>query len=535
MEITEEPKERETGSKFAPDLPSLLATLYAPILPFLKNIKIERSGPREHQPRDILLPQGYVAELVTTGLNAPVHCAFDPDGYAYIGESGHKIDSPPRIVRVNLQTGEQEIYYTFPEDQWILSGALTGLCWYSGYLYVMNTDRLVRLRPGGLAEDLLTDLPGVGDHQANYPVIGPDGKLYYGQGCATNAGVVGADDYAFEWLPRFPEFHDIPAQDLTLTGRNFSYRNVLGNVTESVESGAYSPFGVPTQPGQVIPAGDRPTGAIMRCNLDGSDLEVFASGLRNPYGLGFDTEGRLYCTEHGMDERGQRYIVDDPDDFYLLEQGRWYGWPDYASGYRLDDRRWGEGGRNREPLIENPPETEPPIPLVEFSPHVAANGFDICKSPAFGFEGQAFVACFGDLAPITTLTRAVSPMGFKVVRVDIENRQVHDFAVNRIAGPASKLPHGGFERPSHCQFGPDGALYVVDFGEIEIAPEAGGIRMQKRTGALWRIRRSGGPQGALPPEPVKVPLYLLQGALLFGGIIAAGLSLRWLMRRLRGK
>ncbi len=533
MQIQEKKANRETGSKFAPDLPSWLATLYAPILPLLKNIKIDRSGPRKHNPRDILLPEGYAAEVVATGLNAPVHCTFDPDGNCYVAECGHKIDSPPRIVKVDVNTGEQQVYYEVPEDRWVLSGALTGVTWYNGYLYVMNTDTLLRIRPGGVVEELLTGLPGVGDHQANYPVIGPDGKLYYGQGCATNAGVVGADDYAFEWLPKYPDFHDYPAQDLILTGENFDYQNVLKDVTETVQSGAYSPFGVPTQAGQVIPASDRPTGAIMRCNPDGSELEVFASGLRNPYGLAFDAEGRLYCTEHGMDERGQRYITEDPDDFYMLEQGRWYGWPDYASGVRLDDPRWGEGGRNRQPLIANPPEIDPPKPLVEFGVHVAANGVDICKDPAFGFEGQAFVACFGDLAPITTLKYAVTPMGFKVVRVDIANRQYNDFAVNRIGGPASKLPHSGFERPSHCQFGPDGALYVVDYGEIEIAPEKGGIRMQKGTGTLWRIRRAGGPQGQTPPEPLEVPLYPLQGLAILAGIVGGVLLLRGLIRRLR--
>jgi glucose/arabinose dehydrogenase len=533
MKIEEKSTHRETGRKFALDLPSWLATLYAPILPLLKNIKIKREGPRGYNPRDILLPEGYVAEVVATGLNAPVHCTFDGEGACYVAESGHKIDSPPRIIKIDPQTGRQEVYYEVPEERWVLSGALTGVTWYSGYLYVMNTDTLLRIRPGGMIEELLTDLPGKGDHQANYPVVGPDGKLYYGQGCATNAGVVGADDYAFEWLPKYPDFHDLPAQDLTLTGRNFEYQNVLEDVTETVRSGAYSPFGVPTTPGQVIPASERPTGAIMRCNLDGSDLEVFASGLRNPYGLAFDAQGRLFITEHGMDERGKRFIVDDPDDFYEVKQGQWYGWPDYASGVRLDDPRWGEGGANREPLIENPPDPNPPRPLAEFDTHVAANGVDICKDPAFGFEGQAFVACFGDLAPITTLTRAVTPMGFKVVRVDPQSGAITDFAVNRIVGPASKLPHEGFERPSHCQFGPDGALYVVDFGEIEIAPEKGGIRMQKGTGTLWRIRRTGGPRGQIPPAPVQVPLYLLQGLALVGGLVGGVLLLRWLFRRLR--
>jgi hypothetical protein len=71
------------------------------------------------------------------------------------------------------------------------------------------------------------------------------------------------------------------------------------------------------------------------------------------------------------------------------------------------------------------------------------------------------VALFGDLAPVTS-PRMLTPAGFKVVRVDMRSRRVVDFAGNKIAGPASKLPHEGFERPSHCAFGPDGALYVVD-------------------------------------------------------------------------
>lgn len=48
-----------------------------------------------------------------------------------------------------------------------------------------------------------------------------------------------------------------------------------------------------------------------------------------------------------------------------------------------------------------------------------------------------------------------------------------------VQGPASKLFHACFERPSHCVFGPDGPLYVVDFGQFKIVPEKGGIRMSR--------------------------------------------------------
>jgi len=44
------------------------------------------------------------------------------------------------------------------------------------------------------------------------------------------------------------------------------------------------------------------------------------------------------------------------------------------------------------------------------------------------------VALFGDLAPVTT--RTITPVGFKVARVDLEAGRVVDFAVNRLAGPA---------------------------------------------------------------------------------------------------
>jgi hypothetical protein len=100
-----------------------------------------------------------------------------------------------------------------------------------------------------------------------------------------------------------------------------------------------------------------------------------------------------------------------------------------------------------------------------------------------------------------------------------------------MTGPASKLPHQGFERPSHCQFGPDGNLYIVDFGIIRIAPERGGIRMQVGSGSLWRIRRVGGSQGIVPAKPKEVPLYLLQGLAITAGVIGLG----WVSARLMKK
>ena len=507
------------------DVPGWLAQLLKPVVPALQRIRYQRHGPRGHQPRDILLPRGYAADVVATGLNAPVSCCFDDAGNCYVVEGGHKVAGPPRILRVDTVTGRWQPFFTWPADRWSTTGAVTGATWHEGWLYVSNTDTVSRISRDGRIEDIVTGLPGRGDHQVNKPRIGPDGKVYVAVGCATNSGVVGPDNAAYEWLAQHPDVHDVPARDVTLAGHNFESHDVLGDQRQTVRTGAFVPYGTETQPGQVIP-GQVKSNALLRCNPDGSDLEVVAWGLRNPYGIDFDGDGRLFVTEHGMDDRN-RHVVADFDDFYEIIDGAWYGWPDFASGIRLDDPRWDPAGRGREPLLAEHPDPDPPKPFVTFAPHTAANGFAFARDSAFGFEGDAFVALFGDLAPLTT-PRLPAPVGFKVVRVDMHAREVVDFAVNRIEGPASKLPHEGFERPSDCVFGPDGALYVVDWGEIDIAPEAGGIRMQAGSGTLWRIRRTGEPAGDRPPRPMTLPFYVLQTAVwvlaplaLAAGLVAA--------------
>ena len=514
------------------DVPSLLSVLYKPLQPIVQRLNVVRRGSRRFEPSDINLPDGYLAELVADGFTAPVHVCFDPEGFPYVTESGHKSDSPPRVIRLDPATGERRVVADL-EDRWTKTGAATGSAWHDGALFVTNTDSVLRVdAESGSVTELVTDLPGRGDHQTNHPLVGPDGRLYWGQGCVTNMGVVGADNFGYEWLATFPTHCDVPGGDIELAGRNYDVPNVLGNPLASVQSGAYVPFGTPTTERQVIRGQPKASGAILSCLPDGSDLRVVAWGLRNPYGIAFDSAGRLYATEHGSDERGARFVVGDPDDLYEIRDGAWYGWPDFASGIRLDDPHWGDGGKGREPVLATFPDPNPPRPVVNFETHAAANGLAFPDGDAFGFAGHAFVALFGDLAPVTTV-RQVVPAGFKVVRVDMEAGAIHDFAVNRIQGPASKLFHGGFERPSHCAFGPDGSLYVVDFGEIKIAPEKGGIRMKQGTGALWRIRRVEGTEpGEAPAPSTRVPFYPIQAAVVAGAALATVAAARALVRLL---
>lgn len=529
---------RDRASRWvkAPMVPDALGYTWVAGRRLLRRVNITHRGTRRPRPADIHVPEGFEVEVVATGFSAPVHCSFGPDGACYVTEAGYHIDSPPRIWRLDVESGRRQKVFEVSSGDWLRTGALTGCAWHDGWLYYSYNDHVGRMREDGRVAKVVTGLPGLGDHQLSPPLFGPDGKLYFTTGSATNCGVVGADNIAYEWLrdPALAEHHEIPGQDVTLTGRNYESQDVRDGLAETVRTGAFVPFGTETAAGQVVKGSLKCTAGVLRCEPDGTELELVAWGLRNSFGIRFSPDGRLFVTEHGIDERGARFNVGDHDDFYEVVPGAWYGYPDYASGIRLDDPQWGDGGRGREPVIADPPDPDPPLPFTTFAPHAAANGFDFCRDDAFGFPGDAFVALFGDAAPVTT--RRITPAGFKVARVDMARREVVDFAVNRIAGGASVLPHEGFERPVHCEFGPDGHLYVVDWGEMVPAPERGGVEIRVGTGMVWRIRRTAEPPGETPPEPLVLPVNLLRPLLPLLGAVGGfgGLAvLRKLARRRR--
>src|SRR3954468_18240294 len=87
------------------DVPAMLAQLLKPLGPVFRRVRYVRHGGRRYKPRDVLLPRGFVAAVVATGLNTPVACCFDEAGLCYVVEGGHKVNVAPRIVRVDPATG----------------------------------------------------------------------------------------------------------------------------------------------------------------------------------------------------------------------------------------------------------------------------------------------------------------------------------------------------------------------------------------------------------------------------------------------
>ncbi len=449
--------------------------------------------PRNINAADVALPDGYRIEAVASGLTFPTGVTFDEAGDPYVVEAGYSYGEEwtiPRLIHVDPERGLTTIAANGKNGPW------TGVVYHDGAFYVaeggeLGGGKILRISKAGEITPLVEELPSRGDHHTNGPAIGPDGLLYFCVGTYTNSGVVGVDNAKFGWLERYPDLHDIPCRDIVLTGRNYTTPNPLKpGADEQVETGAFSPFGTRTESGQIIRGRIPCSGSVLRIKPDGSGLDLVAWGFRNPFGIAFSPDGGLFVTENQYDVRGSRPVFGTGDLLWSVKPGTWYGWPDYHGNHPL-----GEGDDYKppnkpapEPLLAGYP-NPPPKPVAILGVHASANGFDFSRNPRFGYTGDAFIAEFGDQAP--EVGKVLGPVGFKVVRVNVRDGVISDFAVNKgeTNGPASLLNGGGLERPIAARFNPEGtALYVVDFG-VMLMDETGSMP-RKGTGVLWRITRN---------------------------------------------
>ena len=458
----------------------------------------EFKPPRRIDPAAIALPAGYRIEPIATGLTYPTSVTFDEQGTPYVIEAGYSYGEDfgePRLLRIQPDGSHTEVARG-AHPPW------TGVVFHQGAFYVAEGGekgggRIVRITPDGTVTPLISGLPSMGDHHTNGPAIGPDGAIYFSVGTATNSGVVGPDNAHMGWLPRHPDLHDIPCRDVTLRGLNFTSPNPLTpDPDDQATTGAFVPFGTETKPDQVIRGRVPCSGAVFRLAPGSTAPELVAWGFRNPFGLGFSPDGQLYVTENGHDERGSRPIFGSADYLWKVEPGRWYGYPDFAGG-RPVNQEWFKPAHKDEPpqflLAEHP--GPPPQPVTLLGVHSSSNHFDFSRGEPFGYAGQAFIAQFGDQAP--DVGKVMSPVGYKVVRVDVSTGVVEDFAANKdkgSGGPATHLGTGGLERPIDARFSPDNAaLYVVDFGVMTVIGKQ--IHPYRETGVLWRITREPQKEG----------------------------------------
>lgn len=184
-------------------------------------------------------------------------------------------------------------------------------------------------------------------------------------------------------------------------------------------------------------------GKIVRINLDGTPAagnpfastadarpEIWSLGHRNPYGLVFAADGRLFESEMGPA---------GGDEFNLIAAGKNYGWPRVSEGDNYDGTSIPRHSTN----------SAYTAPLVSWSPVIAPGGM-------IQYRGSAFAGWTGDF-----LLAGLVQQGLVRVRVTGDR-----------ASEVARIGLGA--RTREVEEGPGGSLWILRDGDngalVELTP-----------------------------------------------------------------
>ena len=338
------------------------------------------------------VPQGFVVNVFAEGLDAPRWLTLTPNGDVLVTETRQ---NRIRLLRDTNGDGVADVNKTFATAQNGVNIPF-GMTFAGNNFFLANTGEVRRYpyNPGqqqlnGTGQKIATLTPGgYNQHWTRNVVAAPDGKKLY----VSVGSRSNADE---EPLPR---------------------------------------------------------ASVQVMNLDGSNQQTFASGLRNPVGLDFHpTTGELYATVNERDGLGDDLV---PDYLTRVQQGEFYGWPyAYLAPNRLDPRQVVNGKSKRPDLV-----AKTKTPDVLFQAHSAALGLQFYDGKTFPekYRNGAFVAFRGSW-------NRDQGTGYKVVFVPFSNGRpqgyYEDFLTGFLLNPAQATTWG---RPVGLLVLPDGSLLVTE-------------------------------------------------------------------------
>jgi len=339
---------------------------------------------------ELKLPAGFKIDVFAEGVTSARQLAFGTKGTVFVGS---------RTARNVYALVDRNKDHKADGVKVIASGLTqpSGIAFKDGSLYVAAVTRI--LRYDGIEDKLdappepvvvYDKLPSAGGHTWRFIAFGPDGLLYVGVGAPCN-------------------------------------------VCEHLEEPRFS--------------------SIVRMKPDGTNVEVFAHGVRNTVGFDWNPETRdLWFTDNGRDELGD----DVPNDELNVasKAGLHFGFP-YCHQGTVKDPEFGDKKACSD--------TEAPAQFM--GPHVAAIGMRFYTGSMFprAYRNAIFIAQHGSW-------NRSQPIGYRVMVAKVSGRKVTSFepfvdgflkgvrgtpTANRTTGDASA-------RPTDIGVMPDGSLLITD-------------------------------------------------------------------------
>lgn len=422
-------------------------------------------------------------------VNNPTSMAMGPDGRLYVATLFGTIHA--FTLNSETRTFTDEVITTIPDQEGGNrltlglaidpdSTASNVILWVShsdGSVSngALNSGKISRLSGPGFTqkEDVITGLPrAIANHATNSIDFGPDGKLYIWQGGNTGAGAANTAPTEFLDRPEQPLtaaalVADIPRWKSDPTNFNGNVASPIGEFIDEFYARKASELGRPF-----------------------TEVQVYASGLRNTYDGVFHSSGNLYAPDNGLGVVGTvppvprlgdptdrsittlfgKVPTDNPgkqnDPLNRIVEGGYYGHP---NPYR-DEVIFKDGKFQGFNATNTPPGHPAYIPpFFDQGANKSANG--ITEYTANNFFGQLK----GDLL-ITNFSQ-----GDDIRRIELspDGLAVKDGSSPLIAGFGNTSPveslAGNFTDPLPITMGPNGSIFVGEFngGKISILESIG--------------------------------------------------------------
>ncbi|HEY4048319.1 MAG TPA: PQQ-dependent sugar dehydrogenase [Acidobacteriaceae bacterium] len=350
------------------------------------------------------VPAGFEVGLYAAGLEEPREIRTAPNGDLFVSESEI---GEIRVFRGMTKTGKPELEAVFATGL----NRPFGINFYPAgpnpqWVYVGNTNAVVRfpyhngdLQARGPAQHIM-DLPGGKGHWTRDIQFSKDGKtMLVGVGSASNV-----DD-----------------PDTTPAEKNRA--------------------------------------DVLAANPDGSDMRIYAYGIRNPVGLAVNPQtGELWVSVNERDGLGDNLV---PDYITHVQEGGYYGWPLWYMGGHQDPRHAGRHPELKEKVI---------TPDVILQPHNASLELTFYNGKQFPseYDGDIFAAEHG------SWNKSIRA-GYELIRVPLHQTghasgEYEDFLTGFVVDNGHV-----WGRPVGVAVAPDGSLLVTDDG----------------SNSIWRISYSG--------------------------------------------